>query len=407
MTATRASTEIDRGILRAMHDVDAHEMTPTHLWGEVFGPAMGRIGVLAEPIFRSVGKDNMVHPELAGDTAEITGVSVWETKGSVAPGAFDFTRRLAVLDQMGIERQLVFPTCVLTALWMIEGQNLQRFMDNDMSIEDVRELGWAGLREYNQWAIRFSDFGGGRLRPVAYLPQVDTPEALIAEARRFIDAGIRAVHLNVGRPPGGRSPAHPDLDPFWQLLATHNICCTVHVGGEVDFMSSSEWVNAPAFALGKAQSHEIGLEPYSFATLHLAQSNWLITMVLGGVFERHPALRLGMLEVGCAWLGPLADHLDMWARDVYASRLAPFISSAPSDYIARNVRVTAFNDFERPDEYILAHPKVAESICYSSDYPHVEGGKHSAERMFDRIAPLGAGVVQKFFRENATLLLPD
>ena len=49
---------------------------------------------------------------------------------------------------------------------------------------------------------------------------------------------------------------------------------------------------------------------------------------------------------GFTGLGPAADNLDMWARDVYYKRLESHISMLPSAYINRNVRVTPFNDFE-------------------------------------------------------------
>jgi hypothetical protein len=79
----------------------------------------------------------------------------------------------------------------------------------------------------------------------------------------------------------------------------------------------------------------------------------------------------------------------------------------PSEYIARNARVTPFNNFERPDKYILAHRNVQDSFCYSSDYPHHEGGVRSAQKMFGLVSPLGPSVVAKFFRDNAKLLLPE
>jgi hypothetical protein len=64
------------------------------------------------------------------------------------------------------------------------------------------------------------------------------------------------------------------------------------------------------------------------------------------VFERHPTLRFGAIELGSHWLGPLADNLDMWIERVFARRTKDILSLKPSEYLARNVRVTPHNIVE-------------------------------------------------------------
>ena len=194
---------------------------------------------------------------------------------------------------------------------------------------------------------------------------------------------------------------------FWELLESNNVVCVTHVGNEQGLLASSVWNKAPAFKLGKVQSHELGLEPYSFATVHYVSSHFLTVMILGGVFERFPRLRFGAIEQGASWLGPLAEQLDMWAHDVYAKRLQPFISMLPSEYLARNVRVTPFNEFEPIERDLARFPQVQECYCYSSDYPHVEGGKNSKALLYEKVAPLGDDVVERFFTTNAEWLLPS
>jgi predicted TIM-barrel fold metal-dependent hydrolase len=189
-------------------------------------------------------------------------------------------------------------------------------------------------------------------------------------------------------------------------LACKDVACTIHIGGEQGFLQTHEWANAPAFAPGKVQSHEIGLEQYTFSTLHFAASNWLVCMIMGGVFERHPTLRFGCIETGSAWFGPLIDSLDMWARDVYAVRMKPIISMSPSEYAARNVRVTPFNNFERVAEYLDQYPQLQNCYCFSTDYPHVEGGKNVKEKFARELEPFDTDVQERFFSTNAELLLP-
>ncbi|MCV7065900.1 hypothetical protein H7H51_09515 [Mycolicibacterium farcinogenes] len=77
----------------------------------------------------------------------------------------------------------------------------------------------------------------------------------------------------------------------------------------------------------------------------------------------------------------------------------------PSEYVARNVRVSPFN-FEPVDRYIQDDPELADVFCYSTDYPHVEGTKDSMNKMLAKVEPLGEEITTKFFRTNAEWLLP-
>lgn len=400
-------------ILEGTLDMDSNEMVPTHLWSSVFGTAGSRIAAMMEPMLETVakaGSHELYCPDLVGDITEITSETVWNQKGSRAPGAIDFSRRLDVLDQMQISKQLIFPSFGLVALMAMYPQsfvrNSFRTLGIDLSDEEFTLLGREGLEEHNGWVRQVTALEPDRLRPVGYLPPCSTVSELASEAVALIDSGIRAVHIPHSVPPGGRSPAHPDLDPFWQLMVERDVACVTHLGAEFGFVQSSEWVHAPAFALGKVQSHELGLEPYSVATVHLPICNFLTCMVLGGVFERHPRLRFGAIELGCSWVGPLADLLDLWTEKMFSARLSAHISKRPSEYFAQNVRVTPFNYVEPVEEYFVRYPHLADCYCYSSDYPHNEGGTESARKLYDQLSHLGEGVLRKFFITNAELLFP-
>jgi predicted TIM-barrel fold metal-dependent hydrolase len=390
-------------------DVDAHEMTPSHLWGDVFGEAAGRISELALPVLQKTGANDFYNPDLVGDVQEITDENVWTIRGSSAPGAFDMNRRLKVMDVMGIQRQFVFPSFALFAVHLYIGSEATHRDRYGLTLPEaeIRALGKAGIDEYNEWVIRESALDPERVRPVAYINAGNSPDEIYEQAKDLIDRGALAINIPAGHPPGGRSPASPDLDPFWAMLAERNIAVLCHVGGEFGFLKSAEWGRAPAFKPGKVESNELGSEPFSFATMQLAICNYLTALTMGGVFERHPNLRFGAIEIGAGWLGPWADNLDMWARDVYSVRMAPFISKLPSEYIAENVRVTPFNNIEPIDKYLAQFPRLQTSYCWSTDYPHIEGGKDIKRKFLKLLTPMGDEVVQRFFRTNSELLLPS
>ncbi|MER6176157.1 amidohydrolase family protein [Streptosporangium sp. NPDC001681] len=389
-------------------DVDAHEMTPSHLWGEVFGEAAARISELALPVLKKTGANDFYNPTLAADVEEITDENVWNIRGSRAPGAFDMSRRVAVMDVMGVARQFVFPSFALFANHLYTGTEATHRDRYQLTLPEaeIRALGLAGINEYNEWVVRQSQVEPERIRPVAYISPGDSPEELYEQTEALLDRGVLAINLPAGHPPGGRSPASPELDPYWEMLDRRNIAVLVHVGGEWGFLKSAEWGRAPAFKPGKVESNELGSEPFSFATMQLPICNYLAAMTMGGVFERHPGLRFGAIEIGAGWLGPWAENLDMWARDVYATRMKPFISKLPSEYIASNVRVNPFNNIEPLDKYIAKYPNLRSSYCFSTDYPHIEGGKDVKRKFIDLLAPLGEEVIQDVFVKNCELLLP-
>src|SRR4051812_22995190 len=105
-------------VLTRTIDVDAHEMAPTHVWGDMFGDHSARFAEAAMGMLSKLGANSVVYPGLVDDAA-IDEHSVWNTKGPTAPGAFDFERRIEVLDVMGTQRQLVFPTSALPSFTLL------------------------------------------------------------------------------------------------------------------------------------------------------------------------------------------------------------------------------------------------------------------------------------------------
>ena len=393
-------------------DVDGHEFAPPRVWGEVFGPVAERLAQVCGPFIAAMGENYILRPDQAADDAAMTAENVWTMRHTGAPGAFDMHRRLEAMDLMGVARQLIFPSFGLWGQILSCGPeaggsmaHAMRGMLGGLGDSEARELGFAGIDEHNAWAIRSTAIDQERLRCVGMIKQPDSAEDMIAQARDLTDRGLRGVLINSGLPPAGLSPAAPELDPFWALMAERNVPVFAHVGSDLGFLGSAEWSNAPAFAPNKL-SLELGFEPYSFATLHLAIEHFLTVMVLGGVFERHPRLRFGAIELGAAWLGPLAENLDMWAEKIFARRLKGVLSLKPSEYLARNVRVTPHNMVEPLAMLFTRYPQVAGCLCYSTDYPHLEGGAHVRDTVHAALAPLGEAVMEQYFAGNGEWLLP-
>ncbi len=386
-------------------DIDSHEMMPAQVW-------VREIGEIAKDLAdhwqnNSADMDRTNHPNVAGydkDDAPIEADTIWLKKGRTAPGAVDVTRRDEVMDVMGVKRQLMFPTGV--GLYGTLLAYLGNSDDYALEINENRlQYGMQLIDAHNDWAVKVTT---DRVRSVAVLLD-DTPEGLYAKAKDLIDRGIRAVMLPTGSVPGGKSPAHPVHDPLWDLFARNNIAVTLHTLIEEDVYNSREWSNAPAFE-GFKLYDEFKLDPWSRANNHILAQNFLATMVLGGVFQRHPMLRFGVVELGAFWIGHLCETLDFWHDSdpggvKFRTTQTVFLDKRPSEYIKSNVRVSAF-EIENVEFYISKYG-LEDVLCFASDYPHIEGGKDPVGKWYAGLKPLGDEVVEKFFVRNGQWLLPD
>ena len=383
------------GFAGRINDVDAHEAIPISLWVDEFGSVVKEYA-------DALGQTELGNA-LVKDDAEINAESVWNLKMESAPGAFDFARRLEVMDFTGVSRQLIYPGALgLTSVAMYTSSDDTLFQS--MPITDRKAYARQLHRAYNDWCGRISS-GSDRLRAVAILIG-DTPDDLVSEVKRLLKQGVRAFWVPTGRPPAGLSPADPALDKMWALLADSNSPVLGHIGGEYGLLASMAWKKAPAFE-GWRLSGEFSLDPWSLSAIHLPVQNYLTTMILGGVFERHPTLRFGAAEFTGHWIGPMAENLDRWSENqpFRTSGGTSVLKMKPSEYIRRNVRIMCF-DFEPVGHYIDQFG-LEEVYCYASDYPHYEGGKDPMGRFVNSLSTQSPDVLRKFFIENGELLLPD
>lgn len=386
-------------------DIDSHEMMPAQVWVQECGDIAAPLAEAWLSMGMSSNTD-INHPNVPGyvrDEAAIDPATIWQAKGSGAPGATDVARREAVMDAMGIERQLMFPTGVgMYGVFMATLDDNYGYLKG-LDVPDRREYGIALIDAYNRWGMRVANVSD-RVRPALPL-LADSVDGLLVKTREMIAGGIKAVWLPADRLPGGTSPAHRDLDEFWELLASNNVAACLHVGAESHIYGTDGWDKAEAFE-GFRLFAEFKIDPWSRANGHITAQNFLATTILGGVFERFPTLRFGIIELGAYWIGQICEIMDLWFNNtggLKGSGHCYRLPRKPSDYVKRNVRVSPY-DFEEIDLYIRRYG-LEDVLCFASDYPHVEGGRDPAAKFYDRLAPLGDEVVEKFFALNGRLLV--
>ncbi|MEI8399414.1 MAG: amidohydrolase family protein [Alcaligenaceae bacterium] len=373
-----------------MNDLDTH-ITPTpEFYENVAGKEAGKF--YADMCRKAI--DDMPEterdsiPEIMGTEAtDYNEKTVWNLKGSGAAGAYTSEGRLKALDYMGVNRAFVFADPAL---------QMGAFSDSPMGISAMR--GW------NDYSIAFSRTEPKRLLPVAILNTHNIAAAL-DEAKRLLKAGIRAFVIASSIPPGGGSPAHANFDPLWALLQEANATAILHAGGEQGFMASDAWskgVDHLSFETSFRHHGEPG-DTYMMASFIFSPQNFLATIILGGVFERFPRLRFAVVELGSVWFAPLAMHLDNVAK-IFKHRLKGVLSMTPSDYMRRNIRVTPYR-FE-PVGDLVERFGFDECYCYSSDFPHPEGGRTPIQDFEKHIERLGQRNAEKFYVTNSEWVMP-
>jgi predicted TIM-barrel fold metal-dependent hydrolase len=121
-------------------------------------------------------------------------------------------------------------------------------------------------------------------------------------------------------------------------------------------------------------------------------------MIFDGVLERFPALRIGVIEQGAiwvpSWIRQMESAFDAFAR--HEERLQR-LSLRPAEYVRRQIRFTPY-----PTEdvgWIVANAG-AEVVLFSSDYPHVEGGRRPIERFEATLGDVSDDVRRAFYHDN-------
>lgn len=305
-------------------------------------------------------------------------------KGYEALGAFNPDERSKALDLLGFDRQLVFAT-------FSTGEIFSRLEEPDLVAAAIAAHN-RGIAEFCADDPRLLGVGAASL---------DDPGAALVALHQVAALGLAAVWVP-HRPAGGRSPGHDAFDPFWALAAESQIPVVLHVGGN-PLQLAPEWMNTgrpvPTDWLGGGEN----VRGKDMIALHHAAESFLGTMVLDGVLERHPSLRVGVIELGAGWVPSMLRRLDsiaeIWKRS--EPELAA-LTRKPSEQIEAQV---AFTPYPFEDVGALIRESSAELYLFSSDYPHIEGGRNPLGRFSRSLEGYSEDVLEKFYSANMARLL--
>ena len=280
-----------------------------------------------------IGKD---HNKLLGRLA-------FPTIDEMHPGGHQIKPRLQAMDDMGIHAQIVFQNSGVT-----QAGSLMSLGDN--------ELGVTIIKLYNDAAADWQRESGNRIFTMAHLPFWDKAE-LEKEARRAVDMGLKGFVLpdtpeRVGVP----SFMHDHWTPFLEMCAGEGVPLNFHLNAAMD-PNTLTWegfafeqtlsVVATMFSIGNA------------ATL----GNWMVS----GRLDRHPGLKIGLIESGMGWVPFAIEALEHQFNEMLPSKKG-LLNKRPWEYFRDHFWVTYW--FETIGPKLLLETIGVDKVMFETDFPH-------------------------------------
>lgn len=370
---------------RPIHDADAH-VVETPDWLEPY----------ADPDIRPKLKPIYVSTVKPGEEQHIDSIrarrldpadrakgetEIMLRKNWSALGSFVAEDRPRALDLLGFRSQLVFNTFANQHLLAAEhGDDL--------------DFAYGIARAHNRAIVDFCA-ADPRLLAVGYVPLADFAgaKAMAAEA---LQQGCKALMV-ASACPRHHSPSHVALDPVWAQAEEAGVPVVFHVGGGGQLLDPHYFTNGlppvPDFHGGAENFRSV-----DYMSIPHPPMQTLTALIIDGVLDRFPRLKFGVIEQGAAWIPGWMRRLDS-AQDAFSrneERLR-HLQLRPSEYVRRQIRATPYP--HEPVGWIIAN--TGPEVClFSSDYPHVEGGRNPIKRFEDAMSATSAPEKDRFYFDN-------
>jgi predicted TIM-barrel fold metal-dependent hydrolase len=370
---------------RVIHDADGHMVEPEGFFEGYADPEV-RDRIAALPGIGSRGRDvsatvqQLLSDHRSEERAQADAIDVLLHKNLDAMGAWDATDRIAVLDRLGFRSQLIFPSVLLNPMTEID-----RSDDQELSI---------GLTKAHNRAVIDFCAADARLLAACWVPMASIERA-IAFGRDAIAAGAAALMVP-SICPRQHSQSHIGFDPLWAMAQEAGVPIVFHVGGGRAMNPTYKENGLPP--VKDFHGGDGNFTSVSFMAIPEAPMQALATMIFDGVLDRFPRLKVGVIEQGALWVPGWMRTMDAAAGAfVRNEERLQKLSMRPSEFVERQVRVTPY-----PHEdagWIIRN--VGPDICmFSSDYPHVEGGRNPLKRFDASVAGIDERGLDGFFATN-------
>ena len=293
----------------------------------------------------------------------------------------DRDARIAKMDEQQLDAIVLFPTL---------GCGVEQALRFDVGAT------MASLHAFNRWLE--DDWGYAYEQRIFAAPMISLadPDAALAEVDRVIALGARIVHVRPAPVPTGvakgRSLGDKLHDPVWARLAAANVPVAFHLADSgYNAMIGYAWGGAEVFAPWR-EPDLLGQVLIGDRAIH----DTMAALIVHGVFERHPNLRVVSVENGSDWVYPLVKGLRK-----QQNRTPWVFVEDPLDTVRRHVWVTPYYE---EDLRRLADTIGIDRVLFGSDWPHGEGLADPAGYV-DELEAFDPDEVERIMRGNAAFLL--
>ncbi len=285
----------------------------------------------------------------------------------VRPAAYSGRDRLAFMDQDGLAAELIYASVGMGIC-----------MHRDAEFKD------ACMQAYNRWLAGMCSEAPERIFGLAQTAVLSVDSA-IADFSRAKEMGF--VGMMMPGDPIHEDFDHPDYDALWECAADLQLPICFHIltsrAGSID---------------AKPRGHALN----NFLGIIRAVQDVVGMMVLGGVFERHPDLKLVVAESDAGWLPHYMYRMDHAARINAEDGILKGLSKLPSQYIRSNVWATFQDDLTAYHSLGLMD---VEHLLWASDFPHTDSTwPRSRQLIAEQAAHLNEAQHQAIFRDNTATL---
>jgi uncharacterized protein len=305
------------------------------------------------------------------------------TQERIHRGAFDLEARIEVMNDSGVYAQICFPNSI-----GLGGQGISDVVKDP-------ELRLLCLQIYNDAAAEVQADSGGRLLPVPVLPAWDV-DAAVAEATRVASLDLRGVNITSDpNDVGGPDLANRAWDPLWEVCAEFQLPVHFHIGASLTTMTyfgTYPW---------ESQDEDTKLA-IGGTLLFIGNARVVTNIILSGMLDRHPGLKMVSVESGVGWVPFILEALD-YEMSENAPKQLEGMAMLPSEYFRRNLYATFW--FEKNNLSALVDAVGADSILFETDFPHptclYPNPLQTVEAKMETLSP---DVRRKIFGENARQL---
>lgn len=280
---------------------------------------------------------------------------------------WDVSKRLQQLDAEGIAGDMV-----------LAGSDFALPFFHELNNVYPADLRAAGAKAWHRWLADFTGESGGRLFGNAYsLPTTDV-NAMIDEMHWVKERGFASIEVPCFVHDPSLPPLHSEFyDPYWAAVAESGIVLQAHAGwgipqGELNEMFGKFQEILPTLTPEQMENPMVALTTMMtdgedlFEDLRFRKVLWKLMMA--GVFDRHPSLKLVLTEMRADWLPAALAYLDK----KFEERASDFnVKLKPSEYFARNCAITPSSP--RVHEVAMRHEIGIDRFMFGADMPHPEG----------------------------------